>query len=277
LNKTEKIFFFHNPKAGGSSLRRVFETHFPAERRCPIIENDKVGHERLRGEYAHFRGYDYYAGHYGRDIFEAVNDGHRCVTNFRDPIKRLISLYNFFKFNVKLSEEELGTERFLAVAFAKSVSFEEFVSSKDPNVDLYVRNAHFRQLANSCWVLDATKEFDGVCRFVDEMRWYYVCEYPAMSFAWLGRAFEWDLPQIPRENVTRAESDKPANPATVDDRIQKLILAKNDLDFALYRYAVRRLVTQVTDHLTGSRNIIQRGTRSVLQLLARKRSQPRSQ
>jgi hypothetical protein len=255
----------------------VFEAHFPAERRCPIIENDKVGHERWRGEYAHFRGYDYYAGHYGRDIFEAVNDGHRCVTNFRDPIERLISLYNFFKFNVKLSEEELGTERFLAVAFAKSASFEEFVSSKDPNVDLYVRNAHFRQLANSCWVLDATKEFDGVCRFVDEMRWYYVCEYPAMSFACFRRAFDWDLPQIPRENVTRAESDKPANPATVDDRIQKLILAKNDLDFALYRYAVRRLVTQVTDHPIGSRNIIQRGTRTVLQLLARKRSEPRLQ
>jgi hypothetical protein len=65
---TDKIFFFHNPKAGGSSLRKVFEGYFPAERRCPIIENDKIGHERLRGEYASFRGYDYYAGHYGHDI-----------------------------------------------------------------------------------------------------------------------------------------------------------------------------------------------------------------
>jgi hypothetical protein len=89
---TNKIFFFHNPKAGGYSLRRVFETHFRTEKQCPIIENDKVGHERLRGEYAHFRGYDYYAGHYGRDIFEAVNEGHRCVTNFRNPLTRLISL-----------------------------------------------------------------------------------------------------------------------------------------------------------------------------------------
>jgi hypothetical protein len=40
--------------------------------------------------------------------FEAVNYGHWCVTSFRDPIKRLISLYNLFKFDVKLSEEELG-------------------------------------------------------------------------------------------------------------------------------------------------------------------------
>ena len=69
---TGKIFFFHNPKAGRSSLRKVFESHFRTEKRCPIIENDKDEHERLRGEYAQFRGYDYYGGHYGRDIFEAV-------------------------------------------------------------------------------------------------------------------------------------------------------------------------------------------------------------
>jgi hypothetical protein len=48
----------------------------------------------------------------------AVNYGRWCVTSFRDPIQRLISLYNLFKFDVKLSEEELGTERFCAVALA---------------------------------------------------------------------------------------------------------------------------------------------------------------
>jgi hypothetical protein len=234
---TEKIFFFHNPKAGGYSLRRVFESHFRTEKQCPTIENDKVEHERLRGEYGGFRGFDYYAGHYGSDIFEAVNNRHSCVTNFRHPLARLASLYNFFRFNVKLSEEELGKERFYAVALAKSVSFAEFVSSNDPNVEVYVRNAHFRQLANSCWALETTKEFDEICRFVDAMPWYDVCEYPDMSIAWLRRAFHWKLGQLPRENVTEARSDQAADPASLDDQIQKVILAKNDLDFALYRYA----------------------------------------
>jgi hypothetical protein len=50
---TGKIFFFHNPKAGGYSLRRMFESHFRPEKQCPIIENDTVGHEQWRGEYAH--------------------------------------------------------------------------------------------------------------------------------------------------------------------------------------------------------------------------------
>ena len=72
---------------------------------------------------------------------------------------------------MKLSEEELRTERFRAVALARSVSFEEFVSSDDPNVDVYVRNAHFRQLANSSWALETTKVFDDVRRFIDEMPW----------------------------------------------------------------------------------------------------------
>jgi Sulfotransferase family len=273
---TGKIFFFHNPKAGGYSLRRVFERHFRSDKQCPIIENDKVEHERLRGEYAPFR-YDYYAGHYGHDIFNAVNEGHRCVTNFRNPLARLVSLYNFFRFKVKLSEEELRSEQFRAVAVAKSVSFEEFVSSNDPDIDVYVRNAHFRQLANSCWSLEATKEFDELCRFVDEMPWYYVCEYPEMSIAWFRRAFHWKLEQLPRENVTQAQGDQAADLSKLDDRTQKVIFMKNDLDFALYRYAVGRFVTRVTAHPTGLRNIIQEGGRSVVRLLARKRSELRGQ
>jgi hypothetical protein len=273
----DKIFFFHNPKAGGYSLRRVFETHFRPEKQCPIIENDMVEHERLQGEYTHFRGYDYYAGHYGRDVFEAVNEGHRCLTNFPNPIARVVSLYNFFRFNVKLSEEELPTERFRAVAFAKSVSFEEFVSSCDPSIEVYIRNAHFRQLADSCWALKTTKQFDEVCRFVDAMPWYYVCEYPQMSIAWLRRAFGWTLGRLPRENVTQAQNGQAVDLATLDDRLQKVILAKNDLDFALYRYAIDRFVSRVTAQPTGLRNIIQQGARSILRLAAGLRSESRGQ
>jgi hypothetical protein len=94
----DKIFFFHNLKAGGTSLRFIIESRFQAEKRCPLIELNKVDHDDLCGDYARFRGYDLYAGHYGQDIFAAVNDDHSCITNFRHPATRLISLYNFFRF-----------------------------------------------------------------------------------------------------------------------------------------------------------------------------------
>jgi hypothetical protein len=150
---SDKIFFFHNPKAGGASLRRVLEGRFPAERRCPVIENTKVEHDALAGEYAAFRGYYLYAGHHGHDIFAVVNDGHSCLTNFRHPASRLISLYNYFRLSGTLSDEELWTDGFYAVRLAKSVEFESFVLADDPRVEVYVRNSHFRQLANSCWSL----------------------------------------------------------------------------------------------------------------------------
>ena len=68
------------------------------------------------------------------------------------------------------------------------------------------------------------------------------------------------------ENVTQAQSDQAADLATLDDRIRKVILAKNDLDFALYRYAVERFVPRVGVPPTGLRNIIQQGARSIMRL-----------
>jgi hypothetical protein len=243
-----KIFFFHNLKAGGTSLRLIIESRFEAEKTCPLIELNKVDHDDLRGNYARFRGYDLYAGHYGQDIFAAVNDNHSCITNFRHPATRLISLYNFFRFKVKLSDEELRTERYYAVWLAKAVSFESFVSADDPRVDVYVRNSHFRQLTGSCWSLESSNHANGVFRFIDRMPWYYVCEYPDLSLLWMRRAFSWDVDQMPRENVTGRRGGRATSLSTLDDRTHRIIRSKNELDFALYRYAVDRFLTR-TDPL----------------------------
>ena len=248
----DKIFFFHNLKAGGTSLRLIIENRFQAEKRCPLIELNKVDHDDLSGDYGRFRGYNLYAGHYGQDIFAAVNDNHSCITNFRHPATRLISLYNFFRFKVNLSDKELRTERYYAVLLAKSVSFEKFVSSDDPRVDVYVRNSHFRQLTNSCWSLETTNKADGVFRFIDRMPWYYVCEYPDLSLLWMRRVFNWDVDQMPRENVTGDGGGRATSLPTLEDRTHRIIRMKNNLDFALYRYAVNRFLTRTGPHNRSS-------------------------
>jgi hypothetical protein len=239
---TDKIFFFHNPRAGGTSLTRVLESRFPPEKRCPIVENTKVEHDDLCGRYERFRGYDLYAGHYGHDIFAAVQDGHVCITNFRHPATRLISLYNYFNCVVNLPDEELQKDRFYAVRFAKSASFGRFVSSADSRVEVYVRNWHFRQLANSCWSLETNKPFDRVCRFIDSMPCYYVCEYPEASILWMRRALNWNLNRLPQENAT---GEKAAiSFCVLDEQTHRAICQKNELDFAIHRYAVDRLLKQ---------------------------------
>ncbi len=150
---------------------------------------------------------------------------------------------------MNLPDEELRTERYYAVLLAKSVSFERFISADDPRVDVYVRNSHFRQLTNSCWSLETTNKVNGVCRFIDRMPWYYVCEYPDLSLLWMRRVFNWDVDQMPRENVTGVGDGQATSLYTLDDRTHRIIRMKNNLDFALYRYAVDRFLIR-----TGPRN-----------------------
>jgi hypothetical protein len=194
-----------------------------------------------------FRGYDLYAGHYGRDIFAAVNDGHACITNFRHPVTRLVSLYKFFR-GVNLSPEELGSDRFYAVWFARSVSLAKFVGSHDPRVEVYVRNWHFRQLVHSCWSLQTTAQLEDACRFIDAMPWHYVCEYPEMSVRWMRWAFKWDIDQMPRMNGTRDQGGPAVQLDTVDDDAFEIVCRKNDLDLALYRYAIDRFLIRANGH-----------------------------
>lgn len=249
-----KIFFFHNPKAGGTALRRILESKFPPEKRCPIIENNKIEHDALSGDYRRFRGYDHYAGHYGRDIFSTVNDGHLCMTNFRHPIARLISLYNYFRYAVSLSPNELESNNRYAVSFAKSVSFDSFVSSDDPRVDVYVRNYHFRQLTTSCWSLEGKSRLADAVRFLDTMPCYYVCEYPDLSLRWMRRVLSWDLETLPRENVTGEHDGQAISFHMLDDSTHNVLQEKNDLDLALYRYAVDRLLNS-TDAINSRQEV----------------------
>ena len=100
-----RLFFFHNPKAGGSSVNRVLGSMFPPAEHCPLIENTERDHQRRAGNYRGFRGYRYYAGHYGVDIFQAVADRHDPVGNFREPAARLLSLYNFYRIQPPLPDD----------------------------------------------------------------------------------------------------------------------------------------------------------------------------
>ena len=54
---------------------------------------------------------------------------------------------------------------------------------------------------------------------------------------------------MPRENVTGVGDGQATSLYTLDDRTHRIIRMKNNLDFALYRYAVDRFLIR-----TGPRN-----------------------
>jgi hypothetical protein len=246
--QADKIFFFHNAKAGGTSVRLMIEAIAGARQAAPLIENDMVQHEARHGDYQAFKGFDFYCGHYGRDVFEAVREGHVAITNFRHPLRRLQSLYNYFRYLVNLDQPLLESDEFFAVKFAKEHEFDQFVLENDPRIRVYTCDCHFRQLVNSCWSLECRGDVACACDTIDAMPWYYVCEYPELSFDWAREVFELKVTAMPLENRTLGAAGEAIVAAPVDPELRQRIVERNGRDVAIYNHAVARFLDRVAPH-----------------------------
>jgi hypothetical protein len=228
-----KLFFFHLPKAGGTSLSAALAANFDTSRVAPIIENDIHGHLDNAGNYKPFAGYDFYSGHYGLDIFDALADGHLSVSNFRHPVERVYSLFRYFR-GIEVDETTLNQRHYAAVKAAKSSSLEGFVTSKDEVVRTYTSNQQARQLTGSPWDLQTDISTAAAHSAIDQMSCFYVCEYPEPSQEWFKDVL--GVQAIPRLNVTSAPRRDPEISVS-----SAAIIERNELDLALYEHAVSRL------------------------------------
>ena len=170
------IFFFHNPKAGGTSVNLTLRAIFADAAQCPIIENTQREHEQRAGEYAEFRGYAYYAGHYGADIYRQVRSRHLAVTNFRHPAARLLSLYEYYRLKVTVPPDDMSRDALHPVVMAQTHDFHDFLAMEDPRVEIHTRNHHVRQLSGSAWAARSEGNLGEAVKLVDSMAWFYICE-----------------------------------------------------------------------------------------------------
>jgi hypothetical protein len=238
----QKLFFLHNPKAAGTSILRVLEAGLGERTSSPLIANTIRTHAALEGDYSAFKGYDVYTGHYGRDVFEAVQDGHAYITNFRHPVSRVISLYNYFRLAVPLKDTMSSDYEidFACVMAAKNHDFKTFICLDHPYIRTYTSNFHFRQLTSSPWdVALPLATLESAYAFIDGMLGFYVCEYDELSNRLLRDRL--GIASILRENIMRDRPDSMQMEHLDKDDFRR-ILDMNELDFAIYRYAVGRLL-----------------------------------
>jgi hypothetical protein len=94
LNRERRtVVLLHFQKTGGTTLRKLLDSNFPADRRCPILE-DKL-HVLSAAELGR---YDFFAGHFDLSAVRLIpRDAIDIIALFREPSARLISLYRFMK------------------------------------------------------------------------------------------------------------------------------------------------------------------------------------
>ncbi|HBF32852.1 hypothetical protein [Rhizobium sp.] len=229
--KKIKIFFLHNPKAAGTALTNVLSGTFPVESIAPQFSNSPYDYRISRGRYSQNSGYDFYAGHYGFDAFRQLQDGHVLVTNFRDPIQRIRSLYRYWS---KVGLDGVAPEAAIPVRLAKELSFSDFIRSENKDLRLNIDNFHFRQLLAEGWK-ECSQSFSArasVFHRIYRMKWFFVSEMGQISLALLKSSFpQYRDAVLGRENVT----DAPQFEVSAADA--QYIAQRNVLDYDIYAWA----------------------------------------
>lgn len=231
-----KIFFLHNPKGGGTSLRTVFKELIGNGTVAPVFSNAPNAH-RSELDLLRYRGFDFYAGHYGYDAYRRLRSHHLLFTNFRDPVTRVFSIYRYWRNNITLDQlTEAHPSDKQIVELAHQLPFSEFVRADNRDLKLYISNFHFRQLHSSGWEqrpLGRRAEWQ-VKRRVAKMPWFYIAETPQASTLLLQQILpELGSIRIPRENQSYASAEE------IDGADVEYLTRLNLLDYDLYAYALK--------------------------------------
>ncbi len=242
-SKIGRIAFLHNAKTAGTTIIACLSNAFPASQSGLFFDNSP--HERAPEKWSEFANCRLIAGHFGWEVVDALGGDFNVLTSFRHPVPRIISLYEYWR--IMVSDKAVEAFAFEnGPSYAKRMTFSEFVRSRSPFLSLYIEDCHARQLLRSPWLPRRVNWLDlaRIKRRISEMRWFYVCEQPAMSAAWFRRTF----PSIDaiglneRRNATGGDPLLQTIPSADDIAI---ILRRNRADLAIYRHALAVLARQM--------------------------------
>lgn len=233
-----QFFFLHNPKAGGSALRSFLANAGAETGIAPVFGNAPNEYAAMKDGLADFAGYGHYFGHYGFEVYRAIGrPDHALITNFRDPVRRIHSLYRYWRNNVDPAAlGGLHPRDAAVVQSAQALPFADFIRQDSTELRVYTHNFHARQFHCDGWrmeVLDALA-LEGIKHRISAMPWFYIAESPEVSLHLFRKVFGIGADRsIARENLTTGPIEA-ISAADVD-----YITAHNRHDYAIYAHAWR--------------------------------------
>ena len=222
------IVFLHIPKTGGLSIIATIQRQFPHcatyiaknQRRAAALE--QMSDEELNR-------FDLVAGHFRGDILPRFKPPRLVFTCLRDPVDRVVSLYDYLR---QLPRDKLGEERFHSL---RNITLAQFVAN--PLFRPAIDNAQCRQLigaaADSCVGIEQLAK-QAIRRIAEMDAVFTTAEIDATGYRFLAKAGI----NVPLQQRNRGLRHMPLN--ALPDRDRMLIEELTQADRILFEHVNQR-------------------------------------
>jgi len=257
LKPDDQLCYIHIPKTAGSTLTAIADANFdvrtiaPAPRHLAEI-NPAAKTANTSDEIAELlTHYRLIRGHFSCNEIRKVLRQPVYMTVLRDPIDRVISVYEFFRRAGERGEAE--THEYERLMAAASHNLLHFVQHPDPIVRVRTCNYQTQQLAQwdgaraELLKLSEAELLDAAIRSLETFAWVGLTEQFQDSVFLLAYIFGWH-PAVEYQSL-RVVTQKSRRTGIADEVIAA-IAAQNQLDTALYHYAKQRFERQFLQMLT---------------------------
>jgi hypothetical protein len=234
LKPDEQLFFLHIPKTAGTTLISLIDQHFFSEEICPEQLQSKVK-KITASDLANFR---LFRGHLDYDLYKLLPKKPLYLTMLRDPLERVVSLYEFWKRN---SEGWVANYPIYEEIFreANDSDLFHFVCTHNDSIRMEIENNQTRRIvANTRDPLDSytSQEVLEIAkkRIAEEFLFFGLVEKFDESLQLLCYSLGWLPIQSYQKKMVAPTPNKVDNLPT---KTREAILERNQLDIALYEFA----------------------------------------
>lgn len=236
---SHRLFFIHIPKTAGSTFNAFLDQQYALTDIAPpdVFEKGDVYVRQgdIEGRLNYLKQFSLYRGHYGYTACQLFMPEYVTLTVLRDPFKRVVSQYNYWRTKSEESlENSTESEKKLA-ALARELPFRAFFQTEHPLIIRLFYNGQARPLATDFGCdLEGKVLHDLAREHLDTIDYVGITEAFDLFLRVLCERFGWHCPkQLQSLNIARHN----LRVEDLDDTTLAIVAEKNEVDLALYSHA----------------------------------------
>jgi hypothetical protein len=258
LQPNEQLCFIHLPKTAGSTFTAILDANFHVQEICPEPHHlselyPEAQTAKKSEELAQFlTRFQLIRGHFSYHEISPLLTQPLYLTMLRDPIDRVISVYEFFKRSRERGQAETADYQTLMDATANGLL--AFVQDPDPVVRYRTSNFQTRQLTSYNAVSSDLSDrtfIESAKQNLNRFAFVGLTEQFQQSVLLLAYVFGW-YPVVEYQNL-RVVTQKPRRHG-IEPEVIEAIAAQNQLDIELYEHAKKQLNDRF-NHMVETLNI----------------------